>query len=48
MVSSMARLQLSGELGERARHLQSGAIPTYALSILIGVVALVAFFVFNA
>jgi NADH-quinone oxidoreductase subunit L len=40
--------KLSGELGERARHLQSGAIPTYALSILIGVVTLVAFFVFNA
>ena len=32
-------------LGERARQLQTGAIPAYALSILIGVVALVAFFV---
>jgi NADH-quinone oxidoreductase subunit L len=40
--------KLSAELGERTRYLQSGAIPTYALSILIGVVALVAFFVFNA
>lgn len=40
--------KLSANLGERTRRLQSGAIPTYALSILIGVVALVAFFVFNA
>jgi NADH-quinone oxidoreductase subunit L len=39
---------LSAELGERIRHMQSGYIPTYALSILIGVVALVAFFVLNA
>ena len=38
----------SAGLGERVRHLQSGAIPTYALSILIGVVALVAYFVLNA
>jgi NADH-quinone oxidoreductase subunit L len=40
--------KLSSGLGERARQLQTGAIPAYALSILIGVVALVAYFVFNA
>jgi NADH-quinone oxidoreductase subunit L len=40
--------KISADLGERARQLQSGAIPTYALSILIGVVALVAYFVLNA
>jgi NADH-quinone oxidoreductase subunit L len=40
--------KLSASLGERARHLQTGAIPAYALSILIGVVALVAYFVLNA
>jgi NADH-quinone oxidoreductase subunit L len=40
--------KLSTWLGEGFRRLQNGAIPTYALSILIGVVALVAFFVFNA
>jgi NADH-quinone oxidoreductase subunit L len=40
--------KLSGALGERARQLQTGAIPAYALSILIGVVALVAYFVLNA
>jgi NADH-quinone oxidoreductase subunit L len=39
---------VSTRLGERVRHLQTGAIPTYALSILIGVVALVAYFVFAA
>ena len=39
---------ISANLGERVRHLQSGSIPTYALSILIGVVALVAYFVLNA
>ncbi len=39
---------ISAVLGEGARRLQSGAIPTYALSILIGVVALVAYFVFSA
>jgi NADH-quinone oxidoreductase subunit L len=40
--------KVSAWSGEYARRLQSGAIPTYALSILIGVVALVAYFVFNA
>jgi NADH-quinone oxidoreductase subunit L len=40
--------KISGSLGERARQLQTGAIPAYALSILVGVVALVAYFVFNA
>jgi NADH-quinone oxidoreductase subunit L len=39
---------VSSRLGERVRHLETGAIPTYALSILIGVVALVAFFIFSA
>lgn len=39
---------ISGRLGEFARQLQTGAIPTYALSILIGVVALVAYFVLHA
>lgn len=34
--------------GDWARKLQTGAIPAYALSILIGVVALVAYFVLNA
>ncbi|MCC6169559.1 MAG: NADH-quinone oxidoreductase subunit L [Caldilineaceae bacterium] len=36
------------QLGERARRIQTGAIPAYALSILVGVVVLVAFFVFSA
>ncbi|MCC6454418.1 MAG: NADH-quinone oxidoreductase subunit L [Caldilineaceae bacterium] len=40
--------KLSAWFGEGFRRLQNGAIPTYALSILIGVVALVAFFMFNA
>ena len=35
-------------LGERVRYLESGAIPNYALSILIGVVVLVIYFVFQA
>jgi NADH-quinone oxidoreductase subunit L len=39
---------LTSRVGERVRYLQSGAIPTYALAILLGVVGLVAFFVFNA
>jgi NADH-quinone oxidoreductase subunit L len=33
-------------LGEWTRQLQTGAVPTYALSILIGVVAMMAYFVF--
>jgi NADH-quinone oxidoreductase subunit L len=39
---------LSASLGERTRRLQSGAIPAYALGILIGVVGLLAFFVISA
>lgn len=39
---------MSAALGERVRHLQSGAIPAYALGILIGVVGLLAFFVISA
>ncbi len=38
----------SARLGEQARRIQTGAIPAYALSILVGVVALVAYFVFSA
>lgn len=33
-------------LGERARQLQNGSVPTYALSILIGVVVVTLYFVF--
>jgi NADH-quinone oxidoreductase subunit L len=46
LVNGVAKI--SAGLGERARQLQTGAIPAYALSILIGVVALVAYFVLNA
>jgi NADH-quinone oxidoreductase subunit L len=35
-------------LGERVRYLETGAIPNYALSILLGVVVLVIFFVAQA
>ncbi len=35
-------------LGEQARYLQNGAVPTYALSIFIGVAVIVAYFVFGA
>ena len=34
-------------VGEYARRLQNGAVPTYALSILIGVVVVVVYFVFS-
>jgi NADH-quinone oxidoreductase subunit L len=34
-------------LGERARRVQNGAVPTYALSILIGVVLVTIYFVFR-
>jgi len=34
-------------LGEQARYLQNGAVPTYALSIFIGVAVVVAYFVFG-
>jgi NADH-quinone oxidoreductase subunit L len=36
---------VSMNLGERVRHLQTGATPTYALSILIGVVVVTLYFV---
>jgi NADH-quinone oxidoreductase subunit L len=39
---------LSHGLGEWARRIQTGAVPTYALSILLGVAALVIFFVMSA
>jgi len=35
-------------LGEQARYLQNGAVPTYALSIFVGVAVVVAYFVFGA
>ena len=35
-------------LGERVRHLENGLIPTYALSIFVGVTAIVAYIVFSA
>jgi NADH-quinone oxidoreductase subunit L len=38
---------VSMRLGERARYLQNGAVPTYALSILIGVVLVTIYFVFS-
>jgi len=38
---------LSMRAGEYSRRLQNGAVPTYALSILIGVVVLVVYFVIN-
>jgi NADH-quinone oxidoreductase subunit L len=38
----------SARLGERTRQIQTGAIPAYALSILVGVVVLVAYFIFSA
>lgn len=37
---------VSMRLGDRARQLQNGSVPTYALSILIGVVAVTLYFVF--
>jgi NADH-quinone oxidoreductase subunit L len=36
---------VSVNLGERVRYLQTGSTPTYALSILIGVVAVTLYFV---
>lgn len=39
--------QWSMQVGDYARRLQNGAVPTYALSILVGVVVLVAYFVLN-
>ena len=43
LVNGIGRLSLT--TGEGARRIQNGAIPTYALSILIGVVAVVIYFV---
>ncbi|MFN8491483.1 MAG: NADH-quinone oxidoreductase subunit L [Caldilineaceae bacterium] len=37
---------ISFDLGEPVRRLQNGAIPSYALSILLGVTVIVAYFVF--
>ena len=39
---------LSRRLGDQVRHIQNGAIPTYALSILLGVVLLVTYFIMSA
>ena len=39
---------VSMRMGESVRHLQNGSVPTYALSILVGVVAIVAFFILGA
>jgi NADH-quinone oxidoreductase subunit L len=39
--------QVSQSLGGSVRRLQNGAVPTYALSILIGVTVIVAYFVFG-
>lgn len=46
LVNGVGRGTLS--LGEQARRLQTGSIPVYALSILIGVVIVIAYFVFAA
>jgi len=40
--------KLSLQAGEQVRYLQNGAVPTYALSILVGVAVVVAYFVFGA
>jgi len=37
---------VSVSVGERLRHLQNGLIPTYVLSIFIGVVVVVLYFLF--
>jgi len=37
---------VSAQLGEGVRYLQNGAVPSYALSILVGVVGVVLYFVF--
>ena len=39
--------RVTGQLGGAVRKLENGAIPTYALSILIGAVLLIAYFLFN-
>lgn len=45
MVNGVGKLSL--QLGEQARYIQNGAVPTYALSIFIGVAVVVAYFVFG-
>ncbi len=45
-VNGVGRLSLTW--GEQIRRLQNGVVPAYALSILLGVVAVVAYFVFGA
>jgi NADH-quinone oxidoreductase subunit L len=35
-------------VGDQVRYLQNGAVPTYALSIFIGVAVVVVYFVFGA
>jgi NADH-quinone oxidoreductase subunit L len=44
LVNGVGSVSLS--MGERVRHLQNGAVPTYAMSIFIGVVAVVLYFAF--
>jgi NADH-quinone oxidoreductase subunit L len=44
LVNGVGSVSLS--VGERVRHLQNGAVPTYAMSIFIGVVAVVLYFAF--
>lgn len=38
--------EVTGDAGQAVRKLQNGAVPTYAFSILLGVVAVVLYFVF--
>ena len=44
LVNGVGNISLS--LGDPIRRLQNGAVPTYALSILVGVTVIVAYFVF--
>jgi len=46
LVNGTGRLSMT--VGDYARRLQNGAVPTYALSILIGVVVVVVYFVVSA
>jgi NADH-quinone oxidoreductase subunit L len=46
LVNGVGKVSL--QLGDRVRRLQTGAVPTYALSILVGVVAVVAILLFGA
>jgi hypothetical protein len=38
--------EVTNDAGQAVRKLQNGAIPTYAFSIFLGVVAVVLYFVF--